>query len=231
VHPRVHNDLFYQREDGSFEAARYEDGALLDGTGHRVLAADFDDDGWLDLYVLRRRDTQRDRPNALLRGVGDRRFVDSTEGSGLGERMPGISQDAVACDLDRDGDLDLVLAQGDHTRRTAPGGFRLYENLADRGPGRSVQFHLIGSPDSNPEAFSARLELHASGRRWIRDHWPAQCNGSAMPLPAHVGIGAVATVDSVIVRWPSGAVQRARDLPAGARYRWVEGTPPVPEER
>jgi hypothetical protein len=70
--PAYHNDMFLQDSAGKFVAATHDSGALLDGTGHRVHAADFDNDGHLDLVILRRLDAMSDRGNALLRGTGGR---------------------------------------------------------------------------------------------------------------------------------------------------------------
>ena len=225
--PAYHNDMFLQDDAGTFIAATHDSGALLDGTGHRVHAADFDNDGNLDLIILRRRDAMSDRANALLRGTGDGNFEDVTELWGLAVHLGGVSQDVLPCDFDGDGDLDLIIAQGAHRLRRAAGGFRLFENRAQQTGLRSIQFTLKGGPRSNAEAFGARVRLYAGDRQWIRDHWPTQCNDSAMPLPLHFGLASATGVDSVAVIWPDGRRQVARDLPAEGHWLWQEGDRPV----
>ncbi len=82
-----------------------------------VCAADYDGDGWVDLYYC---DGLR---NALLRNRGDGTFEDVTERAGLGGPQK-VSRSALFADLDNDGDLDLFAAfEG------AP--CRLYENLGN----------------------------------------------------------------------------------------------------
>ena len=72
--------------------------------------ADYDNDGDVDLLVLRGawlRDRGR-HPNSLLRNEGDGRFVDVTFEAGLGEvHYP--TQTAAWADYDNDGDLDLYI--------------------------------------------------------------------------------------------------------------------------
>jgi hypothetical protein len=224
--PAFHNELYLQAQAGEFVQAPYDDGALVDGTGHRVHAADFDNDGHLDLLVLHRRSPDRDRQPTMLRGLGAGRFESVAEDWGLAGRRGGVSQDALVCDLDRDGDLDLVIAQGDHNLRKASGGYRLYENRANERGAQSIQFELAGGSGDSAEPFGARISVYAGGRAWIRDHWPTQNDGSAMALPVHVGLGATTVIDSVTIVWPSGQHETARGLPAGGIWHWSEGEPP-----
>jgi len=71
------------------------------GYGMGVSVADFDNDGWQDLYVL------NFGPNRLLRNRGDGTFVDVTESAGVGEA--GWSTAASWLDYDGDGWLDLFV--------------------------------------------------------------------------------------------------------------------------
>ncbi len=76
-------------------------GIRATGYGMGATAADFDNDGWTDLYV-----TNLGR-NQLYRNRGDGTFEDVTENAGAGvERW---SVPAVAFDVDRDGWLDLFV--------------------------------------------------------------------------------------------------------------------------
>jgi signal transduction histidine kinase len=76
------------------------------------VAADFDGDGNLDLYLAVYEDVRRRPPrNRLLLGGGDGSFTDHTGVSGAG--YTGATRVALAEDFDNDGDVDLYLINGD----------------------------------------------------------------------------------------------------------------------
>ncbi len=78
-----------------------ESGIAATGYGMGVVAADLDNDGWVDLYVLNL------GANQLWRNDGDGTFSDRTEASGTGD--PRWSVAASAADYDGDLDLDLFV--------------------------------------------------------------------------------------------------------------------------
>jgi len=88
---------------------------------YALAAADYDEDGDLDLYLCRytlSRDTapipyhdaRNGPPNVLLRNDGDWRFSDVTEESGMGQNNSRFSFAAAWADYDQDGDVDLYVA-------------------------------------------------------------------------------------------------------------------------
>ena len=80
-----------------------ESGLAADGYGMGVAAGDYDNDGWIDLYV-----TTWGSPNQLWRNNGDRTFSDVTAAAGVGDTRWAIA--AAFFDYDRDGWLDLFAA-------------------------------------------------------------------------------------------------------------------------
>ena len=72
------------------------------GYGMGVAAGDFDNDGWVDLYL-----TKFDAPNQLLRNNGDGTFSDVSTRSGTAHRSWSVSASFV--DVNRDGWLDLYV--------------------------------------------------------------------------------------------------------------------------
>ena len=90
--------------DGS---GRFHDVTEAAGLGDRnwtcgVRVADFDADGWPDLYLTNW------GPNVLYRNRGDGTFEDVTRRTGTGD--PGWSTGACFLDFDQDGDLDLYVS-------------------------------------------------------------------------------------------------------------------------
>jgi enediyne biosynthesis protein E4 len=95
--------LYRGRGDGTFEDVTARAGAGRGGWGQGVTAADYDNEGWPDLYLTFFGE------NVLLRNQGDGTFRDVTARAGVA--APGWSTGAAWADYDRDGDLDLYVAQ------------------------------------------------------------------------------------------------------------------------
>jgi hypothetical protein len=72
------------------------------GYGMGVAAGDFDNDGWVDLYL-----TKFDAPNQLFRNNGTGTFTDVSKASGTDHRSWSVS--AAFADFNRDGWLDLYV--------------------------------------------------------------------------------------------------------------------------
>jgi hypothetical protein len=100
---KLHNALYRNNGDGTFtdvtEAAGVNGG---EGYGMGASAADYDNDGYLDLYVLNY------GPNVLYHNNGDGTFSDVSARAGLGD--PSWSVSAAWLDYDQDGRLDVYVA-------------------------------------------------------------------------------------------------------------------------
>jgi len=97
------NTLFRNNGDGTFAVALQADQvALPDAYSGGASFADFDNDGWLDLYVVNWGN------NVLFHNQGGQGFVDVTSQAGVGDEANG--QTASWGDYDQDGWLDLYVA-------------------------------------------------------------------------------------------------------------------------
>jgi len=99
--------LFINRGDGSFEERSEKAGLGRQIAALNCNQADYDNDGDLDVYLMRGGWEDPIRPS-LLRNDGNGTFTDVTEASGVG--TPIASQSAAWGDYDNDGDLDLFVA-------------------------------------------------------------------------------------------------------------------------
>ncbi len=93
--------LYHQEADFKFRDITAEAGLTTKGWGMGVAVADFDNDGWDDLYVTGY------GGNVLYRNLGNCKFQDVTEKAGL--RVGGFSAGAAWGDYDRDGKVDLFV--------------------------------------------------------------------------------------------------------------------------
>jgi hypothetical protein len=102
---RLYRNDSIQHADGSctlkFTDVTEQSGIDAHGYGMGVAAADFNNDGWVDLYIT------NFGHNQMWRNNGDGTFTDVTRESGTD--VPGWSSSAAFVDYDRDGWLDLFV--------------------------------------------------------------------------------------------------------------------------
>ena len=101
--PPLRNALYRNNHDGTFTDVTGKAGVAAGGYGQGVAVADYDGDGFPDLYV-----TQYGR-SILYHNNGDGTFTDVTEKAGVA--APGWASSAVWFDYDNDGRLDLFVCQ------------------------------------------------------------------------------------------------------------------------
>jgi enediyne biosynthesis protein E4 len=100
---RFWNRLYHQKPDGTFEDVTERAGLKGEGFSLGVAAADYDNDGFVDLYVTGYGE------NHLYHNNGDGTFTDVTKKAGVAGG--GWSTSAGWIDYDRDGRLDLFVAR------------------------------------------------------------------------------------------------------------------------
>ena len=121
--------FFVNQGDGRFVERTDEAGLRGITGGLNLLQTDHDNDGFLDVYVVRGAwlDQEGRDPDSLLHNNGDGTFVDRTESSGLLSFYPALS--AVWADFNNDGWLDLFVGQESMNQTRFPS--ELYLNKGD----------------------------------------------------------------------------------------------------
>ena len=100
---------FYRQADNGFISSTKSSGLTGLTGGLNMIHADYNNDGFEDVLVLRGAWLQEagKHPNSLLKNNGDGTFSDVTRSTGLSSRYP--TQNAAWADIDLDGDLDLFV--------------------------------------------------------------------------------------------------------------------------
>lgn len=103
----------------------------VSSVGAAAAAGDFDNDGWLDLYVT---NSRKGKPNYLYRNRGDGTFEDVAAKAGLANVNDdtGTSMDCVWGDIDNDGWQDLYIVKWGSDMLFRNRGDGTFENVTEK---------------------------------------------------------------------------------------------------
>ena len=228
THLRGETNTLYMNDNGVFTDRTIRTGlssVSLRFTGFGLSFADYDHDGILDLYIVNGRvglwkptfgdDDLYAEPNLLFRGLGEGRFEEVRPQGGTSDEQLGNSRGLAAGDVDNDGDVDLVVLDNG-------GRLRLLRNIFDRPEGNHwVSFNVLNT--AGAPAIGAHLEIQLGNRVRHRRVGSASSYLSANDTRVHVGLGSVAAVDGVEVRWPGGDRELFGPFDVGAVHRVQQG--------
>ncbi|MCC7373038.1 MAG: CRTAC1 family protein [Verrucomicrobiales bacterium] len=122
--------IFFRESDGRFVERTAEAGLAGLVSGLNIQQTDYDNDGWMDIWVMRGAwlGTAGRIPNSLLRNNRDGTFTDVTESAGLFSAHP--TQASTWFDFNGDGWLDLFIGN-ESTDLRDPDLCELYRNNGD----------------------------------------------------------------------------------------------------
>jgi len=185
------------------------------GTGF----ADFDSDGWLDLFVANghvsyeRLDSPYRQPPQLFHNQAGKRFVDASKQGGPYHSVTHVGRGAAVGDLDNDGGPDLVISHQNEPVVV----------LRNRHPAKHWVSVLLRGEKCNRDAIGAKVTAPFGDRvlaRWIRGG-----GGYASTFDPRILFPAVDDAPvTVTVKWPHGDTEVFPDLAQGKTHELVEGT-------
>lgn len=204
VHPNL---LYHNNGDGTFTSMPGNvvgPIASLTGTATDCAWGDYDNDGFLDLFLSTYPVTAGGlTTNYLYHNNGNGTFSQVLTGSLVNDKTLG----AVSCiwgDYDNDGFLDLFVPCG---ADLSPSTNLLYRNNGNSNAWLKIK--LVGTA-SNRSAIGAKVRLLSTIRgraMWQLREINTGTGFSGCPLEAHFGLGDATNIDEVRIEWPSGIVQ------------------------
>lgn len=185
---------------------------FIEGVGRRQDLSNSDFIGWLNVGKNSLNGNER---NVLFRNRGGAtpEFVDVGFVSGA-DRIED-SRGIASIDVDRDGDLDLVI----QTLERAPA---LLINQGTQAHWLQVQ---LRGTTSNRDAIGARVEVRVGAHVQTREVTTSSGYISGQSLICHFGLGAATKVDEIRILWPNGKITRRFGVAADQRLELVEASP------
>jgi hypothetical protein len=229
----------------SFEDVTSRSGAgVIRGT-RGCVAADFDNDGHVDLYLNNGGPSNvlindviagfppfvqfyiawEQAENTLLRNRGDGSFVEVTRGSGA-EGL-GIGSGAGAADINDDGFVDLFVTNRTYYalgKQVSPiaGQNRLFVNRGNANGWIKVQ---LQGTRSNRDGLGARIKVVAGDLVQYHELQSAHGYNSTNDPVMTFGLGTRKTVDRIEIIWPSGITQVVEAPATRRKHLVVEPAP------
>ncbi|MBS1805841.1 MAG: CRTAC1 family protein [Acidobacteria bacterium] len=185
---------------------------------------DYDNDSWKDLmfvsgHVYPQADEHNwgtswsERPVLFHNLNHGKKFevIPPVLGTGLADVLP--ARGAAFGDLFNDGKIDVVINCIDHTPV-------LMKNVND-DHNHWVGLSLIGGPKSPRDAVGSTVYVTAGGLRQRGDVMSGGSFESSNDFRLHFGLGQIAAVDKVEIRWPDGT-KETYTLPGVDRFFQIE---------
>ncbi|MGK0185103.1 MAG: hypothetical protein ACI9R3_000878 [Verrucomicrobiales bacterium] len=199
-----------------------------------VKISDFDNDGWQDVFVsngtaramndsdytftseqlrdhhewhyLKSLPRREEKNRAMRNAASSLHFDDVSDAWGLGKE--GVSYGAASGDLDRDGDVDLIVINVEEP-------VSVYRN--DSETGNRLILKLVAE-DGKRLAIGAKVSLRAGGVQQQRELAPTSGFMSMNEPMLHFGVGDAEVIERLVVSWPGGGVQEYAELPVNQYF-------------
>ncbi|MFB3813079.1 MAG: CRTAC1 family protein [Terriglobales bacterium] len=206
------NNLYHNDGDAQFTDLNGPTGfgpVSVPFLGFGIKFADFANRGWKDVFVANGHVnpqvdghdfgvTYAERP-LLFRNLENGKFAEVGLRAGPATQVQRVARGAATADFSNRGSLDVLITQVD--------GSPVLLRNGTPGRGHWLRVKTVGT-QSNRDGFGARVEVRASGMTQSDEVRANSSYVSASDPRLHFGLGAAVWAESVVVYWPSGAVDR-----------------------
>jgi hypothetical protein len=226
------NRLYHNNGDGTFTDVTYSSGIgnkamLLSGVSAKFI--DYDNDGWPDIVQangamvdnvrLYHSLVSYEEPLLMFHNLGHGKFEKSSDTLGADFNRPVVGRGLATADFFNDGQVGFAVnCRGDYPE--------LLRNDGASG-NHWLEVLLIGTK-SNRDGIGAVLKLSSSGMVQVDQAKGGTSYMSASDPRIHFGLGKRTKIDSLVITWPSGQVDKLASVPVDSIIAVKEGTGIVP---
>lgn len=220
AHPAAYNGwnpLIVNQGDDTFTEECAQAGVCSVLTSWAAIFYDYDNNGWLDIYVCNQGASGLYVPNRLYSNTGVYP-ANQVAAAAAVQGNSGWSYNAAVGDVTGNGALDLILNNYGPVGGP-PVNVELFIN--HEGARRNwIRFDVVGH-DGNLHAIGANIEVTADGHTQWREIYAGGNNYKAQnELVFHFGMDDAAVADEIIVNWPGLRGSRTlSNYPANQRWR------------
>lgn len=225
------NRLYRNNHDETFDDITYRAGInkakFLSGVSMKFV--DYDNDGWNDILQLNgamldnihlyHPEVSYAEPLLMFRNIGKGQFEKVSDSLGIDFIHPVVGRGLATADFDNDGDLDIIT----NNRGDVPTLLRNDGGNANHW----LTVQLIGTK-SNRDGIGTSLKLTSAGTAQVEQAKGGMGYMSASDPRIHFGLGKRPTIESLEIAWPSGQVDRLRNVPVDQIIAIKEGNGTVP---
>jgi len=224
--------LYRNLRDNSFDDATYPAKlgyATFHSSGFGVRLIDYDNDGFRDIVIsnghildniqLYHADTRYAEPKQVFHNDGHGGFENVSDKLGSDLGLARVSRGLAVGDFDNDGDLDLLVSNNGQPPQL----------LRNDGGNEShwLEVSLVGTR-SNRDGVGAQLRLVSGTLQLYDERKGGMSYQSAQDPRVHFGLGEHKRVDLLEIRWPSGTIDKLRDIGSDQVVTIKEGTGMIP---
>jgi hypothetical protein len=212
------HSLYLNQGNGTFLETTWPSGigeATMRYLGWGTGFVDFDNDGSKDLFFVnghvypevdrQQLDERYAEQSLVFRNKGDGTFADVTRSAGEALAARWVGRGAAFGDYDDDGRVDVVISAVNDR------AVLLHNESGARNHWLTVK---LSGTRGNRDAMGARVTVRAGPATQMHEVHGGGSYLSQSDLRVHFGLGALATVPALEVRWPGGASERFTDVAA-----------------
>ena len=242
----VSGNRLYHNHQGRLEDATTQAGVAEGLWAWGACFADFNNDGWLDLFHV----NGFDLPPQLSRHLGNplayrrlkqamaefentpsRLFISNQDGTftersrqwGISDTFSG--RGVVCMDYDRDGDVDIVVSN--HEQRPV-----LYANRHNDDASNNYLSITLRDSTQNTRALGAKVHVTTGNTTQLQEVRAGGGFLSGAPSTLHFGLGDASQADTITIEWPdkTGSVSTFHNIPAN-QFLYIQADRGSTEQR